>query len=1140
MSNQEIANTFFREILKLHNNGNLPTQVKFEELYTFLNKIFVFITQKEKLQFSTQFARIAFACHKYDLPPRTQWYVHELRRKFNEVNYQKVDFENIFYKLGLKALTDTLSTVYNAEVPQELQDILPQDGFYKKSPVEAIEHKHYARVMVLEIREEEEILLCQDEEVIEGLIKVKYNETGVNEFFTNSIFSLKKSWNGNATMNLLDISIDAKGIYYPKIFVLEPDYLLDVSAIASCFSPKAQPMLYLLKKFIPFETTIPLSVGNIANFLLDELMSDSNVDFKEIFPQVFRFNPIGFTVYNDRDIKEIYIQSQRHFNHLREMVKTGFRGNDIEPRHCYLEPSFYSEQYGIQGRLDVWYENRRNRQNSAIVELKSGKPFMPNIYGINESHYMQALMYDLLIKSVFKQSDPRNYILYSKMPTDQLKFAPAVKAKQNEALRLRNDLVSIEQTLVNIHGQKNKDLTILDYLSPQRLPHLSGFNRKNLEHFHKVFSAANTIERNYFLSFVSFIAREHQLAKTGVQGIDQLNGLASLWLNHYNQKNDNFEIISHLKIKPNGNKAKENEALVTFLKTEDKTNDLANFRMGDIAILYPANEPEKGDTALENQIFKCTVLKITKTEVTIRLRSKQFNDSLFEDSKQFWVIEHDTMDHSFNAMYQGLFAFLKSNTFQKNLLFTLDAPRQPMQSQEEINLGSIAKGMTEQQQKILKKAIVAQDYFLLWGPPGTGKTSIMLRNLVNYHINRTSQNILLLAYTNRAVDEICEAIQSIDDSIKNIYIRIGSRYSSNPHFHDNLFDKKIENIKKRKELKAIIDEHRIFVATVSSMSNKLDLLQLKKFDTVIIDEASQILEPMLVGLLPHFKKFILVGDHKQLPAVVAQDVEQSTIWQTSLTNIGLKNMRDSLFERLFLRCRANDWNHAYDMLSYQGRMHKEIMHFANEYFYENRLNILPTYCKVDQSSPINCCLPSSPTRLEKHLANHRFTFIDTPIDEKSRTRKTNLFEAEMVAQLVDSYARIYDASGFSVDYDTTIGIITPYRAQIAQIKQELESYGKKYEHFSVDTVERYQGSAREVIILSLCLNHVDQLASLVSLSTDGMVDRKLNVALTRARKHLVIVGNKALLQQSDIYNSLVNYVQDNGGVFNNVSIEEYF
>ena len=105
---------------------------------------------------------------------------------------------------------------------------------------------------------------------------------------------------------------------------------------------------------------------------------------------------------------------------------------------------------------------------------------------------------------------------------------------------------------------------------------------------------------------------------------------------------------------------------------------------------------------------------------------------------------------------------------------------------------------------------------------------------------------------------------------------------------------------------------------------------------------------------------------------------------------------------------------------------------------------------------------------------------------------------------------------------------------------DLESYNKDYENFSVDTVERYQGSAREVIVLSLCLNHIEQLDSLVSLSTDGMVDRKLNVALTRARKHLVIIGNEALLSQSDIYNSLIRFIRDNGGVFNNITVGEYF
>lgn len=85
--------------------------------------------------------------------------------------------------------------------------------------------------------------------------------------------------------------------------------------------------------------------------------------------------------------------------------------------------------------------------------------------------------------------------------------------------------------------------------------------------------------------------------------------------------------------------------------------------------------------------------------------------------------------------------------------------------------------------------------------------------------------------------------------------------------------------------------------------SKTELFLLKNFDTVIIDEASQILEPMLVGLLSKFKRFVLIGDHKQLPAVVVQDGESSKIKDESLRNIGIIDTRISLFERLYMQVR---------------------------------------------------------------------------------------------------------------------------------------------------------------------------------------------------------------------------------------------
>ncbi|MEL6720631.1 MAG: C-terminal helicase domain-containing protein, partial [Bacteroidota bacterium] len=104
--------------------------------------------------------------------------------------------------------------------------------------------------------------------------------------------------------------------------------------------------------------------------------------------------------------------------------------------------------------------------------------------------------------------------------------------------------------------------------------------------------------------------------------------------------------------------------------------------------------------------------------------------------------------------------------------------------------------------------------------------------------------------------------------------------------------------------------------------------------------------------------------------------------------------------------------------------------------------------------------------------------------------------------------------------ENSIGIITPYRAQIAQIRDTLKDANIDLNLLTIDTVERYQGGARDIILISLCTNSLSQLQSLVSLSDDG-VDRKLNVALTRARTHLIVIGNEDLLQNDLTYRELM-------------------
>ena len=1118
----QLADAFYKElrkVIKIEDN-----ELQFSILYRTVNSFFNGLTRSEKIQFTTIFSRVSYTFHKYDVSSDIQWQLHEFRKEGRNVIYQDKPIKDNLYELGLSAICRVIAEICKTEIPKELTTILPKGEFYDKTPIEVKDTIAKARVVVSEIRAKERLLICYDEMQPQMPIKVRYDETAINEQFHASINLLKHVWKEYTTLNLLDISVDEQGVYHPRIFIIEPDYLIDVSAVANCFSQPTEAILYLLKKFLPFENSQPLVVGNIANHFLDDLMNDDNISFNESFPKVFKANPLAFSLFTDQDVREIMSKSKKHFWSLLQMVKSGFEENDINPKNCYLEPSFFSEDYGIQGRLDVWYQNPESEQNSAIVELKSGSAYMANRYGISDSHYVQALLYDLLVKSVYQQKDPRNYILYSKMNQDNLRFAPILKTKQNEALSIRNQIVTLEQLLVELHQKKDKDYTILDRITPERYPKIRGFNARDIQYFSKVLRSITLLERNYFLSFVSFIAREHQLSKMGIQGNENINGLASLWLNPFEEKNESFDILAHLSVTEN--RANHDTPVVLFERNEN-TNELANFRVGDIAILYPSNAPEKGETALSSQIFKCSVISVDKYYVGVKLRFKQFNNEIFDNKAQSWVLEHDQMDHSYNAMYRSLFAFLQFQPSKKSLLFTARPPKKATITsdfEQEISGLKGVQNMTDEQQLILKKALIAPEFFLLWGPPGTGKTSVMLKTIVEYLFHKTDEDILLLAYTNRAVDEICEAIENVSEAARNNYIRIGSEYSSSPNSHHALFSKKIEKVNRRNELKDVINHHRIFVSTIASIQNRQELLLLKQFNRVIIDEASQILEPLLVGLLPQFERFILIGDHKQLPAVVQQDKQFSAIKNTDLKAIGLHDMRDSLFERLFLRCKNQGWNWAFDMLSHQGRMHNEIMDFPNRFFYENSLKILPEYCNVNQSDDTNYeIIPDD--ELTQELAKNRVLYFNTPAEDNYQTQKINIHEAQEIAKIVDKYCQLYKANNQPINYQKSIGVITPYRAQIAQIKNALEQIDEDYGQFTIDTVERYQGGARDIILISLCLNNVRQLETLVSLDTEGKVDRKLNVALTRAKQHLVIVGNQHLMEASAIYGKLLSWAK---------------
>ena len=609
------------------------------------------------------------------------------------------------------------------------------------------------------------------------------------------------------------------------------------------------------------------------------------------------------------------------------------------------------------------------------------------------------------------------------------------------------------------------------------------------------------LERTYFYTLYNFITKELYTSKSGDVNCESRTGASALWLSTLDEKRDAGEILYDLTIVEN-HASQAHKAFIILSIPQYEETFLPNFRNGDVVVLYERNNGT--DNVTNKMVFKGNIESITDNELRIRLRAAQQNPLVFPENSRY-AVEHDTMDTTFRSMYLGLSSFMDANPERRELLLGQRPPRFDMAYEDRI------ARTTYVFDGVALKAEAACDYFLLVGPPGTGKTSRALRRMVEHFYACPSTQVLLLAYTNRAVDEICRSLSAILPQVD--YIRVGSELSCDARFRKHLLENVLAECNNRREVNIRMADCRIYVGTVASIASKPELFKLKHFDVAIVDEATQILEPQLLGILcARFKdgrngigKFILIGDHKQLPAVVLQSNEQSEVHDEGLRRIGLYNLKDSLFERLYRFHLQEEHCRAVDMLCRQGRMHPGVASFPNREFYAGKLEAL-----------------GLPHQLENVDAPVRF--IPSERDTESVSGKTNRNEARIVAQLA---ADVYHLYKETFEVNRTLGVITPYRSQIALIRKEIQALGiSALNEISVDTVERYQGSERDVIIYSFCVNYLYQLKFLPNLTEENgvWIDRKLNVALTRARRQLYITGVPDILSHNLIYRRLIQAI----------------
>ena len=921
-----------------------------------------------------------------------------------------------------------------------------------------------------------------------------------------------------AQLNLLSVRTDElTGILFPELFILEPDYLIDISSLAECVQNYGDhPLNYFLNKFKPRENSHHILLGNAANQFLDDCVneqSDNPATYNRSMQSVFRSDLLAYSACEGID-RDYFDSALKQFNAIRQTVQAVFQSPafQIEKSGALLEPSFLCECLGLQGRMDFLQGDYKK-----LIELKSGKADgsgrnlypRPN-HALQMALYKEVLYYNLDIP----REEVSSYLFYSQYP--KLFAGHTDPQLIRQAMQLRNRIVAYERTLATDGGRSMFRSLTPDMLN---LRHISGslwqkWQRPRIEQILTPIQKVDELTADYFHTFTAFVAREQMMAKIGQHHSPGEYGFAATWRSSTAEKAEAGNILTDLMI--SGFTVNGGIEKVTFTTATDNDYFLPNFRKGDIVLLYRRNT--ESDKATNQQVIRGSIEEIRNGTLTVCLRYKQRNHHIF-DRQCHYAIEHDFMDSSFSALYKGLYALLTAPTHRRELLLTRRKPEADTQAT------LTGRYLNPEIDNIVLQAKQAKECFLLVGPPGTGKTSVALRSMVQEFHATPSCNLLLLAYTNRAVDEICDMLESITPCSPP-YLRIGSNLSCEPRFHHRLTEQVMASCRQRSEVCQMLHDIRIVVGTVASLNGKEELFQLKHFDVAIIDEASQILEPQIMGILcaKHhdqcaIDRFILIGDHKQLPAVVVQPPELSAVCNKQLAAIGVTDCRNSLFERLYTRLADSPFCAC---LSRQGRMHPDVSSFVNRFFYNNRLDIVPV---AHQEAPLEWETYNHHDEHETLVATTRMAFIDTPPPPANKPDKINSHEAGNVANIVAAIYRLCEQNGLPFQAARRIGIIVPFRNQITMIATRLAALGiPEAEEITIDTVERYQGSQREIILYSTTISRNYQLDILsVPTQADGqLIDRKLNVALTRARKQLFIIGNAALLNQNTIYRQLID------------------
>ncbi len=553
------------------------------------------------------------------------------------------------------------------------------------------------------------------------------------------------------------------------------------------------------------------------------------------------------------------------------------------------------------------------------------------------------------------------------------------------------------------------------------------------------------------------------------------------------------------------------------------------FRFGVPAALFSNHDP-----------------KANRVEGTVTYQGNdRLKITLFTDELPEWTRDGKLgVDLLFdNNSYDDIQAALKTagtastQPTQGRLIQVLTGQKQPAFSTQAVNAESV--GLNPAQQQAVDNIVAAQDLAIVHGPPGTGKTTTLVQ-AIKAVVTQQHEQVLVVAPSNTAVDLLSEKLSqaglrvlrignparvsekltaltldsqmaqhSLIKDIKKLK-KQASEYKNMAHKYKRNFGKA-----ERDQRKALFTEaHKIMqdvgkteqyivddlvakaqIITATLVGANHYTIRNTQFKTVFIDEAGQALEPACWIPILKVQKVILAGDHMQLPPTVKS------------TEAAKQGLSTTLLEKC-----VTLHPEAVTLLDTQYRMNETIMGFSSQEFYEGRL------------------------RADATVANQLLFEADQPVcfidtagcgfnEQAEGTSTANPDEAGFVFKhlslLVEQLTTAPPASNFP-----SIAIISPYKEQIRLLQEQLLNHpdlAKFQSHIAVNTIDSFQGQERDVVYLSMTRSNTDGEIGFLADT------RRMNVAMTRARKKLVVIGDSATLGSFPFYGDFIAYAEQVGG-----------